>query len=95
MKTGWVAKAENASTTERVQTLYACSKKKAVSQFPVPDDPLVKVELVGPYTEIDVSNREQKEFSGELENVMKELADLNPVLVKSTSDRHLIDVDKT
>lgn len=97
MKTGWIAKIEDAQTQDRIFTLLACSRRAALERCAElrKKNDTMKVELVGPYSEITESAREVKVItSDDLTTVFKDYADLNPLLISREGNNFQIEVDK-
>lgn len=97
MKTGWIAKIEDAQTQDRVFTLLACSRQDALERCAElrKKNDIMKVELVGPYSEVTESTREVKVVtSDDMTTVFKDNADLNPLLILREGNNFQIEVDK-
>ena len=96
MKTGWVIKVEDPQSQDKIHTVLACSKERAVKQCAEwrLKNEAIKIEIVGPYTEINETAREVKVIeSQDLSGVFKELLERNPLLVGRGEKGLKIEVD--
>jgi len=97
MNTGWIARVEDLQSQERLHTLFACPRAIALKRCEEmrKKNETMKVELIGPYTEILESLRETKTVvSQNLEEMFKEQAGLNPLLIERDGQNFKIEVDK-
>lgn len=97
MRTGWIAKIEDPQSQDRVFNLLACSRASALSRCAEmrKKHETMKIELVGPYSEVSESLREVKMVvSQDLNSLFKEHVDLNPLLVEQDGKNFKIELDK-
>jgi hypothetical protein len=97
MRTGWIAKIENPQSQDRIFTLIACSRAKALARCAELrlQHVNMKIELVGPYSEVLETQREVKTLeSQDLNSLFKEYADFNPLLISREGRQFKIELDK-
>jgi hypothetical protein len=96
MRNGWVVRAEDSQSQEVVYSVLALSKTKAKKRCEElrKINEAIKIELVGPYTEVEAKTRKVKVVaSQDLLTVFKEHADLSPLLLGRDEQGLKIEVD--